>query len=112
MSGSLRIGIMHRHSNFGSICGVDRHFRSSLARLGSSGVGPKFARGGLRVEGTGLTSGASRPVAQVTRRGMRCRAKRKMSWAGHDVGRCTRIIVFISTTRAAILMRRRRSVSN
>ena len=30
------------------------------------------------------------------------------SCAGHDVGRCTRIIVFISTTRAAILIRRRR----
>ena len=29
-----------------------------------------------------------------------------------EVGKCTRIIVFISTTRAAILMRRRRSVSN
>ena len=35
---------------------------------------------------------------------MRCRAKRRISWAGHDVGNCTRIIVFISTTRAAILI--------
>src|SRR5277367_1192556 len=35
-----------------------------------------------------------------------------MCCAGHDVGRCTRIIVFISTTRAAILIRRRRKVSN
>ncbi len=43
---------------------------------------------------------------------MRSRAKRKISWAGQEVGRCTRIIVFISTTRAAILMRRRRRVSN
>jgi hypothetical protein len=37
---------------------------------------------------------------------MRPRAKRKISCAGHDVGKCTRIIVFISTTRAAILIRR------
>ena len=55
---------------------------------------------------------ASRPVAQVTRRGMRSRVRRRISWAGHEVGKCTRIIVFISTTRAAILMRRRRNVSN
>ena len=60
----------------------------------------------------GLHFGASRPVAQVTRRGMRSRAKRRISCAGHEVGKCTRIIVFISTTRAAILMRRRRKVSN
>jgi hypothetical protein len=26
--------IMHRHSNFGSICGVDGHFRSSLGAAG------------------------------------------------------------------------------
>jgi hypothetical protein len=26
--------IMHRCSNFGSICGVDRHFRSSLGAAG------------------------------------------------------------------------------
>ena len=43
---------------------------------------------------------------------MRSKAKRRISWAGHEVGKCTRMIVFISTTRAAILMRRRRSVSN
>ena len=43
---------------------------------------------------------------------MRPSAKRKISCAGQDVGRCTRIMVFISTTRAAILMRRRRNVSN
>ena len=43
---------------------------------------------------------------------MRVSAKRRISWAGQEVGRCTRIIVFISTTRAAILMRRRRKVSN
>jgi hypothetical protein len=35
-----------------------------------------------------------------------------MRWSGHDVGRCRRICDFISTTRAAILMRRNRSVSN
>ena len=56
--------------------------------------------------------GRSRPVFQVTRRGMRWRAKRRISWPGHDVGRWTRIMVFISTTRAAILTRRRRNVSN
>ena len=69
--------------------------------------------GGLRVE-RGIVNGpgASRPVVQVTRRGMRCRAKRRISCAGHEVGKCTRIMVFISTTRAAILMRRRRKVSN
>ena len=39
---------------------------------------------------------------------MRPRAKRRISCAGQEVGKCTRIIVFISTTRAAILMRRRR----
>ena len=43
---------------------------------------------------------------------MRPSAKRRISWAGHDVGKCTRIIVFISTIRAAILIRRRRNVSN
>ena len=43
---------------------------------------------------------------------MRPRAKRRISCAGHEVGKCTRIMVFISTTRAAILMRRRRNVSN
>src|SRR5208337_1434825 len=57
-------------------------------------------------------SGRSSPACQVTRRGMRPRAKRRISCAGQEVGKCTRIIVFISTTRAAILMRRRRSVSN
>ena len=56
--------------------------------------------------------GNSRPVGHVTRRGMRAWTKRMTSCAGQDVGRCTRIIVFISTTRAAILIRRRRSVSN
>jgi len=40
------------------------------------------------------------------------KARRRISCAGHEVGKCTRIIVFISTTRAAILMRRRRKVSN
>lgn len=35
-----------------------------------------------------------------------------MPWSGQDVGRCRRIWVLISTTRAAILMRRKRSVSN
>ena len=43
---------------------------------------------------------------------MRPRAKRRISCTGQEVGKCTRIIVFISTTRAAILMRRRRNVSN
>ena len=43
---------------------------------------------------------------------MRSRAKHKISCAGHQVGKCTRIIVLISTTRAAILMRRRRKVSS
>src|SRR5208337_193815 len=43
---------------------------------------------------------------------MRWRAKRRISWPGHEVGRWTRIMVFISTTRAAILTRRRRNVSN
>ena|SRR6516162_8127772 len=31
--------------------------------------------------------GARRPVAQVTRRGIRPSKRRKISWAGHDVGR-------------------------
>lgn len=35
-----------------------------------------------------------------------------MRWSGQEVGRCRRICVFISTTRAAILMRHKRSVSN
>ena len=43
---------------------------------------------------------------------MRPRTNRRMLWSGQDVGMCTRICVFISTTRAAILMRRRRKVSN
>ena len=39
----------------------------------------------MRVEG-GIVNvaGASRPVAQVTRRGMRSRAKRRISWARHE----------------------------
>ena len=57
-------------------------------------------------------SAASRPVSQVTRRGMRSKAKRSISCAGDDEGKWTRIIVCISTTRAAILTRRRRKVSN
>ena len=72
-----------------------------------------LVRAGLRVE-RGIVNGrgASRPVVQVTKRGMRCKARRRVSCAGHEVGKCTWIIVFISTTRAAILMRRRRKVSN
>ena len=43
---------------------------------------------------------------------MRSKMKPRISSAGHEVGKWTRIIVFISTTRVAILMRRGRSVSN
>src|ERR1019366_3603316 len=60
----------------------------------------------------GSTFGALRPGAQVTRRGMRPSTRRRISWAGHDVGKGTRIIVFISTMRAATLISRRRNVSN
>ena len=35
----------------------------------------------------GESFGVSRPVRHVTRRGMRPRAKRMISCAGHDVGR-------------------------
>lgn len=48
------------------------------------------------------------PRRQVARRGMRSKARRRIFCAGHEVGGRTRIIVFISLTRAAILMRRRR----
>ena len=66
---------------------------------------------GLRVDGKGLISGRF-PVVQVTRRGMRSRATRKICWLGQAVGHWMRIRVFNSVTRAAILMRRRRKVSN
>jgi len=35
---------------------------------------------------------------------MRSKTKRRTCCAGHELGKYTRIIVFISTTRAAILM--------
>jgi hypothetical protein len=41
----------------------------------------------LRIDGMGSTFGALRPVVQVTRRGIRPSTRRRISWAGHDVGR-------------------------
>src|SRR3981081_2430624 len=60
-------------------------------------------RGGecLRVDGTGSTFGALRPVAQVTRRGIRPSTRRKISWAGHDVGRGMLIILPLDSERSA-----------
>src|SRR5208283_2288928 len=78
-----------------------------LREAGAGSEGVCGLTGGVRFFG-----GRHGPVAQVTRRGMCERAKRKTSCPGHAVGRCTRIIVFISTTRAAILTKRRRRVSN
>ena len=69
-------------------------------------------RWGLQVAVGGFVSGRLRPIVYVASRGMRLRTMRRMRWSGHDVGRCRRIWVFISTTRAAILMRRNRRVSN
>ena len=37
---------------------------------------------------------------------------RRIVWSGQALGKCRRIWVFSSTTRAAILMRRNRRVSN
>ncbi len=53
-----------------------------------------------------------RPVVQVINRGMRESAMGMTAWAGQAVGRWILIIVFISTTWAAILMRRSLNVSN
>ena len=67
---------------------------------------------GLRVAVGGFVSGRPSPVVYVASRGIRLSTMRRMRWSGHAVGMCRRIWVFISTTRAAILMRRKRSVSN
>ena len=65
----------------------------------------------LQVEGRGLIWRACRN-AQVTSLGMRARAIRKTCWLGQAVGHWMRIRVFSSVTRAAILIRRKRKVSN
>ena len=59
---------------------ADAHFRHR--RHGQSSK-----RKGLWVDGTGLVFGASRPAAQVARRGIFSSAKRKMSCPQHDVGK-------------------------
>lgn len=66
---------------------------------------------GLQVGGTGSIWRACGD-SQVTRRGMRARAIRNAWLFGQAFGHWTRIKVFNSVTRAAILMRRRRKVSN
>jgi len=69
------------------------------------------SRGGRICFGSSATS-CEQANPQVTSRGTRARAKRKTSCPRHEVGRCTRIIFFISTTRAAILTKRSRRVPN
>jgi hypothetical protein len=69
-----------------------------------------MAGGGLQVAVGGFVSGRLRLVSYVTSRGMRSSTMRKMAWSGQDVGRCRRIWVFISTTRAAILRRQTQRV--
>jgi hypothetical protein len=77
-----------------------------LREAGAGSEGVCGLTGGVRFLGRHV------PASQVTRRGICERAKRRISCAGHEVGRRTRIIVFISTTQAAILTKRRRRVSN
>src|SRR5579875_440332 len=67
---------------------------------------------GWEVDGKGSNKWGRCPVAQVTRWGMRVSTSRSISCVGHVVGRGILIIVFISTIRAATLIRRNRKVSN
>src|SRR3954453_3816756 len=75
-------------------------------------LGRRSEQWGLWMDGTGSGQGRVCPVGHVTSRGIRPRTARRMAWLGQTVGRGSRSIVFSSTTRAAILIRRRRKVSN
>src|SRR3954468_13677439 len=75
-------------------------------------LGRRSEQWGLWMDGTGSGQGRVRPVGHVTNRGIRPRTTRRMEWSGQAVGRRRRILVFTSTTRGAILIRRRRKVSN
>ena len=87
-----------------------RLLRLSMARR--SALDRRMARQFLLLRKESFTRGNRRRGVQVMRRGIRPRTVRKIAWQGHAEGRCSRIWVFISTTRAAILTSRRRSVSN
>src|ERR1700722_3068003 len=69
------------------VCVILSDFVQSQARRCFSGVGPEGGVAnvcGLTGRAQGL--GALRPIGQVTRRGIRPSARRRISWAGHDVG--------------------------
>lgn len=79
----------------------------ACGRAVSAPAGPDAEGGRLAGRRDGFdVRGRSRPARQATRRGIRRRAKRQTSRPGRGVGGCMGIVVFTSTARAAILMRR------
>ncbi len=65
-----------------------------------------------RVDGRGFEIRGATPRRSCDEARNTPERETRICWAGYDVGRWTSIIVFISTTRAAILMSGRRKVSN
>jgi len=74
--------------------------------------GRRASKTGFAACGGRVGPGALHPVCYATRRGIRWRSRRSSGSSRQALGSETRIRVFISTTRAAVLTTRRRRPSN